>query len=392
MSGVASAPQPWWSIHAFAREVFLRLPLDARMRCREVSPAWKAYLDGERALWQHLDLSDGSGVSSPVSDSMLRAACARAGGSLLSLDVAHARVSTPPGAKVTLPALLSVLRASAASLQRVRVGHLWLKYSEDPWVGFAAAFANYLPGVADLERIGRAAPGAVLEAGLQCFLSDHALTPYNEEGPPQHIGATLDKTVAVLHRQAPFAQLRLQTLELSYFFTAGQRQRDSAAANAEFFGHLTAHDSLERVRLHLWHLYDHGGAFPLSLTAFVDACIALPYLKHVALANVRIPRAPLPQLTRLLSECRALCSFELLVPGFNDTELDFVTGPDVGAFCDALRGSRLDSLRLKFGRRATTDTEQFMDAAAGQLVLAAARDCATLRTLRINNVLHTLRQ
>ena len=51
---------------ALTLRIFLAVPIDTRLRCREVSRAWRDALSGERALWTHLDLSATSGVPQSV--------------------------------------------------------------------------------------------------------------------------------------------------------------------------------------------------------------------------------------------------------------------------------------------------------------------------------------
>ena len=67
------------------RFIFLLLPVDVRMRCREVCPAWCCLLE-ERWLWRECDLSPSSGVQR-ATKALLRAASRRAGGQLRVLDV-----------------------------------------------------------------------------------------------------------------------------------------------------------------------------------------------------------------------------------------------------------------------------------------------------------------
>ena len=75
--------------------VFAALPIDARLRCAEVCKAWRSATSAME-LWLHVDLSESSGVTSHVSNALLRAACARAGGDLLSLDIHHTRKRGQP--------------------------------------------------------------------------------------------------------------------------------------------------------------------------------------------------------------------------------------------------------------------------------------------------------
>jgi hypothetical protein len=74
--------------HAILLVIFSLLPVDMRLRCREVCPAWRAVLSAERSLWVRLDLSVSSGLlARRVTPALLRAAAALAGGQLEALNV-----------------------------------------------------------------------------------------------------------------------------------------------------------------------------------------------------------------------------------------------------------------------------------------------------------------
>lgn len=65
--------------------IFALLPVDSRMRCREVCRAWRDALE-ERSLWRRLDLSAAGGVAPErVNEPFLRAAVARARGDMEAL-------------------------------------------------------------------------------------------------------------------------------------------------------------------------------------------------------------------------------------------------------------------------------------------------------------------
>jgi hypothetical protein len=94
--------------HALLLHVFAALPADARLRCAEVCRGWRSAL-AERSLWTRLDVSTSSGVAHRVTDSLLRAAAAKAGGALAALDVSGCT-------HLTHAALLAVAAANAGAL------------------------------------------------------------------------------------------------------------------------------------------------------------------------------------------------------------------------------------------------------------------------------------
>lgn len=66
--------------------VFRLLPADNRLRCTGVCPSWRAFLT-ERSLWNRLNLSLSTSGCQRFSVGLFRAAVAKAGGQLSSLDV-----------------------------------------------------------------------------------------------------------------------------------------------------------------------------------------------------------------------------------------------------------------------------------------------------------------
>jgi hypothetical protein len=98
--------------NALLLEVLSRLPVDCRLRCREVCRAWRAALN-ERSLWRRLDLSPATGgLARVTSDGLLRAAAARAAGHLETLDVSGCCTNQ-------YGALMEVVRANSASLREL---------------------------------------------------------------------------------------------------------------------------------------------------------------------------------------------------------------------------------------------------------------------------------
>jgi len=373
--------------------IFGAVPVDIRLRCIEVSPAWRAALNNERALWQHVDLSDTSGVTAHISGALLRAACARSHG-LLVLDLYHER---RPGiykldqrpkderCSVRLSDVLAVL-ADNAQLTRVRFGILWLNYSEDVWEGWKPKFSHYHVNVADLRRLAEAAPErAILEASVDTILADHSFDcepgddEYEDEPfVPRHIPATFHELLAVLRRQAPFQRVHLHTISCNYGFWDERDDDRAAEAFNELWAALAGHDSLRHVRLYRSRL-------DVTLDGFVDACAALPCLQSIKLLSTELGRTSLPQLARLLTECRALTALEI-----SERE-DFFVGDDVAALCAALASANtLQTMTLRIGSVSSESQQQFWDASTGAAVLAALRMNPTFKTLQVNNVTHTL--
>jgi hypothetical protein len=99
---------------ALLARVFERLPVDTRLRAAEVRRGWRSVLAAERGLWTALDMSESSGVEHEVTDALLRAAAARAGGALATLDLTGCY-------DVSDDALLEVVTANAGSLLELRV-------------------------------------------------------------------------------------------------------------------------------------------------------------------------------------------------------------------------------------------------------------------------------
>jgi hypothetical protein len=93
------------------------LPVDQRLRCREVCRAWCAAL-ADVSVWTRLDLSAGSGVAAAQlanATGLLAAAALRAGGQLQSLDVTGC-------VHLDFDMLRAVAGGSAATLRTLRVG------------------------------------------------------------------------------------------------------------------------------------------------------------------------------------------------------------------------------------------------------------------------------
>jgi hypothetical protein len=102
--------------HALLLAVLALLPVDTRLRCREVCRGWRDALS-DNGLWTRLDLSEASGDAAAHlknAAGLLAAAALRAGGQLQCLDVTGC-------VRLDLAALRGVVGSSAA-LRVLRVG------------------------------------------------------------------------------------------------------------------------------------------------------------------------------------------------------------------------------------------------------------------------------
>ena len=89
--------------------IFLLLPVNSRLRCREVCRAWRAFLDREN-MWHVCIMLPASGEKRR-SEELLRAASARAGGSMRVLVANYRTISAPE--------LLAVVSENSASLRKL---------------------------------------------------------------------------------------------------------------------------------------------------------------------------------------------------------------------------------------------------------------------------------
>jgi hypothetical protein len=95
----AGVPQPATGLPSEVVLLVLPLlPLDERLRAREVCRGWRSFLE-DASFWTRVDLSVGCGVnprfltSYALALALLRAACVRAKGNLLSADLSGVVIS-----------------------------------------------------------------------------------------------------------------------------------------------------------------------------------------------------------------------------------------------------------------------------------------------------------
>jgi hypothetical protein len=304
-----------------AHVIFALLPVDQRMRCAEVCRGWGDALL-ELSLWLRLDLSKASGgLARPATEGLLRAAAARAGGQLQSIDVAECRF-------ITHEALLAVLTANAGALRELRA-----------WKANGAL----LPGCADVEALLRAAPQLrVFDADMDC--------------------ESVADAQRLLRNEGAFAPLRLRKIQVTFAFSA-----QTEATVLSLAEDLASHTSLVDVFL--------AGAplgTPAALDAIVDQVLANHYCS-LFLALCRLSPTAAPALARLLGgdALRSLCIINRDVP-----LLDAAAAAVLG---EALRAScTLGSLLLG-------NTALWHDPAVALILLGAITAHRSLRTVGLIN-------
>jgi len=314
------------------RLVFLLLPVDARLRCREVCRGWCAFL-ADASLWRDCDLSARSGVVAVRTPALLRAASVMAQGTLQVLDATGWRglfdkVGGRRDVKSRLTVLLPVLQANAGSLVELRA-----------WECFEPSHGFYFLSVVNIEALLTAAPLLRL---LECDAG-----AYGE----------LSTTTLRLLEEPQFAPVRLQSLYLQSFNTP----LDVPAVAAR----LSTHPSL--TRLHLWGVDLRS---ELALDAVVD--LAILQLQRLTMAFCNLSPASLSALTRMLGSGSLT---ELYI--YNE-DAPLVVGDSLPAFCAALRASRLVELSLE-------DVDFWVSLEDGLAVIAACTGHPTLRELSFQN-------
>jgi hypothetical protein len=229
--------------HALLLLILALLPVDTRLRCAEVCRGWRATA-AERSLWLRLDLSLASGVTRRITETLLRAAAARAGGALLSLIVADCPAITPE-------ALLAVATENAATLSEARL--------------CLGAFRELR--CEQLEALLRAAPLLrTLHADVACDAAE-ARRP--------------------LRNEPPFEVLRVRRLAVSGF------EADGEAATLALAAEVAAYASLHELCI---------VRAPLDAAAALDAVVGAALACGLRRLQLLAPLSPAsaPALARLL--------------------------------------------------------------------------------------------
>ena len=203
-----------------ALRIWGALPCDARLRCREVCPAWRDAL-AEPRLWTELDLmcAEVSRTGEYVTPALLLAAAARADGRLERLFVKFAWLTHQEALQ---PALLAVIVANADSLRLLR-------FENASFRCFNATFSALLDAVP-----------------RQCVVEADVFAVECADAVP------------MLRNEHPFESLRLRSLNIGY--NVERHDTDVIAFAAE----LAAHPSLRELKL---------ARFPLDTFAAFDAVV-----------------------------------------------------------------------------------------------------------------------
>ena len=108
---IYSLPRPLLST------ILLLQPVSTRLRCSEVSRAWRALL-ADTKLWERLKFSDEALIGTKRFEALFNAAVAKAGGQLRELDVSS-KFSFDP--HLTHAALMKAVVTNSHTLQRLRL-------------------------------------------------------------------------------------------------------------------------------------------------------------------------------------------------------------------------------------------------------------------------------
>ena len=299
---------PW----DFVALVLMRLPLDARLRAREVSRGWRALLNQPR-FWLVLDFSRGSGVVAHVSRALLFAAGKRGRGHLHTLDISGLR-------SLFTEHLAQFMAVHGESLRSVTAPEELL---------FSADLVT---------RLCCSAPLCTMRCYVWC---------------------TAAEALPLLRCEAPCSLLHIFKLWVGDF-NNHQRVLDLAAALPYHRG------KIKVLSVHQAPL--QTGAVAVALMGG----IAEAGVSDVSFGGCGLAPASLPCLTRLL---QAGCPERLHI---GNNWLAFEEGPELTAFCHALRSSALQALQLNA-------CELWRDPAVTDELLTALIGHPTLRELSLVN-------
>jgi len=210
------------------------VPVDTRLRCREVARAWRDALANRRA-WARIDLSEAAGVQPErVTYKLVEAAVARAGGELEALNLSSCRR--------TFRSIVQRLAAgNAGTLRELR---LFQERSERLLEPF-------------LSELLRAAP-ELREVHVFPVFSYHGRFP-------------VDEARILLGGEPRFSALRWRCMHVNNTYRTGSRRLPSEEDWLALFDAVAAHASLCDLDTYL--------PPPRTLTALVDAAMNLTRLR-----------------------------------------------------------------------------------------------------------------
>lgn len=278
--------------------IFLEVPVDSRLRCREVARRWHDALSDTR-LWRDLLLGKTSGICVPRTPALMTAASLRAGGTLVRLAVLCQRhfasalafsectrlaplgrappifwdtltLSRPPSQSsldvsgwrlFPLEAVRAVAAANAGSLRQL---HTWGATEEREVLLGRLEFGFFRVAIA--EGLLRMLPGLCsLRMNLEC--------------------ESVEEALRVMGDEPLFAPLRIRKL----IIRAHREDVDVAALAAA----AAAHPSLKKLTI---------SSLPLAEVAAVRALMDMAFSKltTLLLRTCDVPPDALPELARLL--------------------------------------------------------------------------------------------
>ncbi len=311
--------------HALSLNIFARLPVDTRVRCMAVCPAWCATV-ADPSLWTRLDLSASSGVRVRVTDDVLRFASGLARGSLTALDVSGC-------AGIWREALLDVVTANAGALRELSV----FGVQTEAWQAFHGTDEPIL------ELLLRAAPN------LSSLQTGELLCGSTEAQP-------------ILRNEPPYGPLRARSVCVAFQVTVDQ------APVHEVMAGVAEHPSLSALDIY-YAVLDTP-----DLTAMVVDVALLRRFRSLELFACELSPASVPLLARLVRDGALM---ELLI---DETEVQLVLLDAASAplLCDALRAnSTLTSLHL--------GSSIWADAAISAALLGALTAHPSLHKLTCSN-------
>jgi hypothetical protein len=308
VAGLASLPR-----ELVGRHIFGALPVDLRLRCREVCTSWRDTLS-DVSIWQRLDLSVASGgLARPANELLLRAAVARAGGQLQALNLFSSEVRHSDA--------LAAVTANAATLREL-CSPSW---REDVELGRNDELQLLL-------ELLRAAPHLqVCNAHVEC---------------------TLRESRAVLRNESPFEVVRVHELEVLCNQTHGGDADDAvteegseSARPAEEALMTLAADVRQHASLTELHINFAWLAEASAFAQLVDAALAMR-LSAVEFSYCRMRPDCRTALVRLLGGA-ALTSLHITEPDTGPDAWLFVEDPALTLLCNALEeNGTLTSLTL----------------------------------------------